>query len=173
MFSYWWHWRHGVLSPQGSTKLLTAEQTLQMLSLHSWWFSMCPWCNVHHCCRNISNHCTTELPTAEWKKKPQNSSLLCSFHSASHSQFCSLNLICHFSMAPPHPCFMIVCGVFFFFFQWLSISSLWAWPWTLMMAVSRTTAAVDTSWSRRCSCPVRRALIPLVAIPASNPHTCC
>lgn len=29
--------------------------------------------------------------------------------------------------------------------QWLSISSPWAFLWTLMMAVSRTTGAVDTS----------------------------
>lgn len=33
------------------------------------------------------------------------------------------------------------CGVL----QWLSISSHWAFLWTLMMAVSRTTGAVATS----------------------------
>ena len=57
--------------------------------------------------------------------------------------------------------------------QWLSISNLWACLWTLMTAVSKTTGAVDMSWSQLCSCPVRGALIPAAANTASNPHTCC
>jgi len=57
--------------------------------------------------------------------------------------------------------------------QLLSISSLWACLWTLTMAVSRTTGAADTSWSRGCSCPVRGALTPAAASTASNPPTCC
>lgn len=57
--------------------------------------------------------------------------------------------------------------------QWLSISNRWACPWTLMTAVSKTTGAVDTSWSQLCSCPMRGALILAPANTAPNPLTCC
>lgn len=62
--------------------------------------------------------------------------------------------------------------------QWLSISSPWPLLWTLMMAVSRTTEAAATSWSRRCSCPARETLIPAAAAAASaakasEQNTCC
>lgn len=148
---------------------LTAEHTVCD-------FKKPPWCNVCYCCRNISSQYIIQVPPAGWTRTFNNQEVR---RRSSHGAHLFFNNLYAFPVLSLWISLPLLCASFSLFqlpfgvLQWLSTFSHWDCLWTLMMAVSRTTEVVATSWSQRCSCAVRGTLILAAVSTASNPHTFC